>query len=961
MAGDPWVRFLNVGYRFRWLLAGVTIALIVGATMAGMSRVASFSSKIESLKASPSARPVPRMFDTRTETWFDQRDAGLQAYREVEDRFIAEDVVVIAFEDAGDPWGAFGKEALTTVARLTNEIERVPYVRAVRSLTRSPWIRWGEAAPGEPGLQVSDLFERSLEHYSDDERLERMIAVLGADGASRLAGVERVRQILGPDARFEDHLPDSRFIDGIVSADGRTAALQVQILRQKLPKAELDRVFGDDSAARAIGPELHSIEAQSEALNAINAVLARETRYPMHIAGTPVLQKHFPEVGMRDMAFLGLMFLAIMLVLFAIFRHVGGVLLPIVVVILGIFGMNGLVWAYGDLLNNMTAVAPVVLTTVGIGESVHLVATYFQYRGQFDDRRALIVEVLRKNSLAILLTAVTTAAAFFSFVTSEVIPIKMFGYTCGIGTVIAYLVTMTVVPALLSLIPLPRREATSAIPQPGGGVLLESSWTDRLLDAVLRRKTAVLLGAALVAGLSVLGMTRIRIESDIRLVFPEDDPVTRDTRWIEQRLGGSGDLDLVFYGPELRDAPVDVAARQKQIEQLELAKRMDPGLNPEQSAELATLQRARDDHDRRLIATNAEFLRQVDAFERRIRQEAQDPAAPLHAITNLDSGLSVLRRIHQVQNGNAAAFYRVPTENDVAEGAREPTVIEDEVAGETLLVPGQTASSMASQYYLQYENGVKPAYDLSGLVTNDRRGFRIAARVKSESTSTLRQAYDRIRTIARDEFPALTGSPEMLESGQALSSLRTTGKHYLFINMIDRFSETLILSLLTTIPMMTLIISIVFRSLSLGLVSMVPNILPLLIPFGLLGLLGIPLDGPAVIVATVALGVVVDDTIHLLGKYSEARRKGLDGEDAARQAFRDVGPAVSWTSLILIVGFGVLSLSSFRPNMMMGVMGALMVLLGWIADMVVTPVLLTLMARKTPAPRGEWVPDVSPS
>jgi predicted RND superfamily exporter protein len=552
----------------------------------------------------------------------------------------------------------------------------------------------------------------------------------------------------------------------------------------------------------------------------------------------------------------------------------------------------------------------------------------------------LVVDVVRRNALPVLLTSVTTAAAFFSLVTSDIIPVREFGYTAGLGTLIAYLVSMTVVPALLSLIPVGPASA-----EPASDSAERRHWTDPLLAFVLRHRAAMVGGAAVTLAISAVGMSRVDVESDMRLMFPDDDPVTSDIRWIEARLGGAGDLDIVFYGPPLRDEPSAVFARQQRIEELQIAK-ANGELSESDQRTLHTLMHDERDHQGRRIASSAAFLEQVDAFERRLETEAQDPSSALAVLTSTDSGLSVLRRMHQAQNRNRAAFYRVPNEGDISDDARTAQVLIDDVTDEAELVPAQSASSLAAQYYLQYENGAKPAQNLSNIVTQDRRGFRIAARVASRPSKGLLEAYERIRSIARDEFPQLIGTAEQVESGTALATMRMSGKHYLFINMLERFSETLIVSMLLALGLITLLITVVFRSPLIGLVSMIPNVLPLVMPLGALGLLGIPLDGPAVIVASVALGVCVDDTIHLLTKYRAARTEGMGTEGALQYALRNVGSAVTWTTVVLVVGFAALAFSAFRPNMMIGVLGAAMVVLAWAADLLITPAALSYLERK---------------
>jgi predicted RND superfamily exporter protein len=280
----------------------------------------------------------------------------------------------------------------------------------------------------------------------------------------------------------------------------------------------------------------------------------------------------------------------------------------------------------------------------------------------------------------------------------------------------------------------------------------------------------------------------------------------------------------------------------------------------------------------------------------------------------------------------------------VPAAARQATVDIDPVTEEELYIPAQSASSMASQYYIQYENGARPGENLSRLLTADRRGFRLAVAIKQDETSTQLEAFERIREIAETEFPFVAGTVSTggLPDGK-IAAMTMTGKLYLFSNMIDRFSMSLIVSLGTALVLITLLISAFFRSVRLGIISIVPNVLPLLIPLGFMGLAGLPLDGPAVLVVAVALGICVDDTIHFFSKYYGARKKGADVESALRASFREVGTALSSTTAVLVLGFGTLMLSSFRPNLLIGQLAVLMIAIAWVADFLVTPALLVAL------------------
>jgi len=905
-------RSLFALYRFRWPLAAAALGVVVAALSAGAAELEAFSNRVTALDEVPGEAPPPRIFDPRTDIWFDSEDSGLRAYYTIEDQFIAEDLVSIAFEEREEPWGVFSVKSLTAIAELSEAIAAIPNVRNVRSLTTNPWIRWGDISADEEGLLIGDLFEEAPESYSGQERLERMVAVLGAERAASIVGEDSVRALVGQDARLSDYIGEPRLRGAVVSDDGRSAALLVQILRPRASPERMAAAFADDPEGGQVGPTIRVMEKQRDALDAIEAVLAAEDRYELHLAGLPLFEREFLRVGMSDMAFVGLMFAVIGAVLLLIYRKVSAVVIPLLVVFASVLGMMGAVWAAGDLINNLTAIAPVMITAIGVADAVHLVTAYYLIRHRFEDRDALIVEVIRTNALPVFLTSVTTAVGFFSLVTSELLPIRQLGYTAGIGTLFAYVLSVTTVPALLSLLPMPRKgegddPGEASVEEAAEGAdssrsRLAHGWTAWLSA----HRAPIVVGTIAVAVVTAVGLGKLEITSDIRLMFPDDNKVIRDLHWTEARIGGGSDLDIVFYAPEgdaeAADAPEHVAASER-------------------------------------------FLSQVDAFQRRVEEEATHEDSPLWVLTNFDSALAVLRKIHQVQNQDDTEYFRVPAEDDISEEARQAREIYDDVLEEAVTIPGQDASTLIAQYYIQYENGAKPSENLSSFVSADRRGFRIAARTRTAPSTTLLAAFARLREILATEFPELAGSPEALQRGEALTSVMFSGKQYLFTNMFRTFSNTLIVSLGLALSVITVLIGFVFRSARIAAVSLIPNVLPLLIPLGALGLLGIPLDGPAVLVVTVALGVCVDDAIHFLTKYTKNRKKGLSVDESFQATFEQVGAALTWTTVILTLGFTVLAFSNFRPNMLVGLLGAIMIALAWVADLLVMPAFLSFLDR----------------
>jgi len=1021
-------RFAVFIYRFRWVLSAAVLALCVTAVGLGVSKVSGFTSDLGALgdTTNGAGSAPPLVFDPRMDLWFGSKDEAVATYREIEDRFVAEDFIMVTLEHDEHEFGVFDPEVLRTVARLTERFFEIPGVRHVRSLTSNPWIRWGEIADEfgtEEGLLISDLFEQDPASYGEDEVIERMIAVLGAQRVADRIGAERVRGVIGADADFADYIGEPLLLGTILDETGTTTAIQIQVLRPLVDEAVLDETFGGSDRAE-VARTLYAVQAQRASLRGIQHVMRVEqglafptperveleawieampdgdekealrfelanpnrnfmanaegevvrkfyeydlvggayvdnsdpsrphiappgfepqpaSDHEFHIGGVPLFEFNFEQVGMSDSKYMGAMFLVIGLLLFIVFRNAVGVVAPMAVVFGSVATMVGTFFAAGDLFNNMTIVAPNMLTAVGIADAVHLVASWALLRHKFADKAELITEVVRRNALPVFLTSVTTAVGFYSLTISEMVPVAMFGYTTGFGALVAYVLSMTLVPAILSLVP-----HGQVRPESQRRSFIATGWEKGLSHWIFERRGKIVVAASVLLVVSLIGTARLRIDSDFRTMFPDDNPVISDFNWIESRMGGLGDLEIVFDG--VGESPVAFgAAEESELADLRLRRIVNerdlgvlPVLTAADEGRLAELERLEEQWSVERVSVSAAFLEELDRFETRLRVDMADPDSPLSVMTDLTSPLDVLRRMHQVQNENRAAFYRVPTEADVPEALRGEVVSYDEWTESWMHLPAQNASTMAAQYYLQYENGARPGENLATQMSMDRAQFRMQGRIVQAPSQKTVQAARLITQIAKAEFPTLGAR---LAGGSFTDGpeLKVSGKMLLFARTNRIFTIGFVKSVSIALVVITLLIGLIFRSARIALVSLIPNMLPILIPLSFFGLFAIPLDAPAIFVASVALGVCVDDTIHFFTKFMAARRRGDSVEEAVQYTFETAGLAITLTTVILVIGFGTLMLSDFAPNFMMGTLAALMIALAWVADLIVTPAVLS--------------------
>ncbi len=291
------------------------------------------------------------------------------------------------------------------------------------------------------------------------------------------------------------------------------------------------------------------------------------------------------------------------------------------------------------------------------------------------------------------------------------------------------------------------------------------------------------------------------------------------------------------------------------------------------------------------------FLKDVDAFAKWFRKQPET----IHVSTLSDT----MKRLNKNMHGDDPAWYRLPKERD-----------------------------LAAQYLLLYEMSLPYGLDLNNQINVAKSATRFTATLKTMSSNDLLALEKRAGTWLAANAPHII-KPQ--GSGTTLMFAHI-GKR----NIISMLSGTTV-----ALIAISMILIFALRSVKIGLISLMPNLIPAAMGFGLWGLLVGEVGLSLSIVAGMTLGIVVDDTVHFLSKYLRARReKNLDAEAAVRYAFRSVGMALFTTSVVLVVGFLVLSLSSFELNSGMGLLTAIVISFALLADFFLLPPLLMTLDRK---------------
>jgi predicted RND superfamily exporter protein len=241
---------------------------------------------------------------------------------------------------------------------------------------------------------------------------------------------------------------------------------------------------------------------------------------------------------------------------------------------------------------------------------------------------------------------------------------------------------------------------------------------------------------------------------------------------------------------------------------------------------------------------------------------------------------------------------------------------------------------LAAQYLLLYEMSLPFGLDLNNQINVDKSSSRLIATVGDVSTKKFLALADRAEQWLRANAPQ-----EMIA--------RATGPAVMFAHITERNIKSMIVGTGLAFLLISGVLVLTLKSWRLGLMSLVPNVVPAAMAFGAWGLVVGEVGFAVSVVAAMTMGIVVDDTVHFLSKYLRAvRERGLAAADAVRYAFNSVGRALWATSLVLVAGFLILSQSAFKQNSDMGLLAAATIVFALVADFLLLPALLLVIDRR---------------
>jgi predicted RND superfamily exporter protein len=723
------------------------------------------------------------VIDPSTEPMLPARDPAKDIYRAAIRDFGDDEVYVIAMETQG----VFSHENLSALRRVSDEIAKFPEVRDVKSLVRVTSFRW---IPADDWIEIRPLIEE-----------------IPADPVALTALRERT-------------IADPLFRRTLVSEDGRTAALNVSF--RKLT----DREF--------IAADLDG---------RIERVLATEARADrrFHVAGRPHLKSRVYQLMMRDLRLLIPAAVAgIALVLTFCLGSWRGVVLPLGSVLIATLWTFAAIALLGRPLTILTVILAPNLISIGSVYGVHVITRYEEEAPGVAGSPAAALRCLEHVTTPVLISGLTTLIGFGALLVTDVPAVFELGAFSVLGIASVTLLSITAVPAALSLLPLPRRSArpgmmrrlSTRIQAVFGFVLRGfNHWSARHSRSVI----AVWIALCVLAALAV---PRMRVDTDYLSFFDPRSSLRLDFEAVNRLLAGAVPIYVVIGGDD------NGALREP------------------------------------------EALRKLEHLERELQS--------LPGVTHATSIVDLLRALNRAVEADDPAQERIP----------------------------ETRAGVAELLQLV------PKGDAQRLLTTDHARANLVVRtgaVGSEAVLALTSSLERA--------VAAIGFPERLPAS-------VTGNAILLSRSADGIANGQMQAVCLAAGSIFLLILAGLRSLPLAVIAMIPNVVPVLLFFGMLGAGLAPLSLPTSLIGSVALGIAIDDTVHYIVRYRAERLAGRDPDEASRRASQSVGTAIVTTCAMLVAGYLIIACSGFATLRQFGLLSAGTMILCLATDLILLPALL---------------------
>jgi len=541
--------------------------------------------------------------------------------------------------------------------------------------------------------------------------------------------------------------------------------------------------------------------------------------------------------------FIGAALFVTSFIFFLFFRSFRATFISLIVVCTGVMWTFGILGLLGYEITVLTALIPPLIIVIGIPNCIFLINKYQHEVKSHGNKVRSLQRVITKVGNATLMTNVTTASGFATFILTESKLLKEFGIVASLSILAIFILCLLIIPIMYTFLPYPKQRHLEHLNKRWIGGFVD--WMERM---VKHKKITIYVTALVLIIGSMLGMNQIKISGSLIEDMPQDKEFFKDIRFFEDEFKGIMPLEIMV--DTKRKKGVMKLATLKRINQLE------------------------------------ELIIEIPELSRPI------------------SVVSLVKYSKQAYYNGNPKYYQLPT-------------------------------SQENSFILSYaKNSTSDVDLLKNFVDSTGQYARITTFMKDIGTDKMERIQESLQNKINKVFP------------EERYEVTMTGKALVFQKGTKYLVRNLIISLTLAIFLISLFMAYLFRSLRMIIVSLIPNLLPLLVTAGLMGYVGVPIKPSTILVFSIAFGISVDDTIHFLAKYrQELQANHWRIRKSVYAALRETGVSMFYTSIVLFFGFSVFTISSFGGTVALGALVSITLLFAMLSNLLLLPSLLLSLER----------------
>ncbi|MFT7697434.1 MAG: putative RND superfamily exporter protein [Reinekea sp.] len=749
--------------------------------------------------------------DSEMENFVDASAEVRVIYSQAKEQFGRNDVVMLGLRGK-----VLSTQFLTDMKALQDRIEtELPYIDDVTSILNTPFQKGSEDS-----LEVLDLVGEIPQTQPELDQVEQRIQqstlassiMVNVDRSMALIMIEPATYDYGSNNSTSDEGLDDLFSSDVFSDVNAVIDASVSDL-PFVTQPQLSEMLLQLDLILADYPDLNAIKAGMPAMN--------------------IALQHTMKTEMSFFIQLTIGLIALTLILF--FRQLNAVVAPMLAVLMALLLTMSLLVITGNKIQVPLILLPSFLLAITIGDAVHLLTHFYRSFNSGESRLDAMFHAVQRTAIPMLLTSLTTAGGLLSLAIADVVPIRNLGIFAAIGVMLAFILTIVVIPVLVMLLPI-RKAKTEQKPS------LMKAGISRWSIFVWQHGGKLSLVWLVACLLAIPQIAKLNFSHDPMNWMPDNLEIVQSTRIIDQQLSGTMTLDII----------------------------LDTGT--------------------RNGAKNLAFLRKVADWQERL-EVYKTPTVEIKGVNSLVDVIKESNRALQGEGHNSLP---------------------------------QSQQLLNEELFL-FENSA--ADQLYQLVDSDFQKLKVTLVLPWSDILYYEAFVHELQQQGDDIF------------GQD-TLVQVTGLIALLAGTMVALVKSIAVSYMVAAGVIAIMMMLLLNSFRLGLLTMIPNIAPILVVMGLMHPFGIELDMLTMLVATIAIGIAVDNTVHFTHHFRHGLELGHDVETAMTDAFSGAGQALFTTCIVLTVGFYVFLFSEVHSIFNLGFLCGTAFLLAMISNFTLTPYLL---------------------